>query len=117
MIIQQAQTLRQHLTRWTNPTDRKIQVDLYTGTGEAKKDRRNNPSGYTRIIWEPGESIDLPAEYDEAIQKIDAQGKVIGGMAPQLLKNGSRHEVVPALDTVQTDATNAQEALLEAAKQ
>lgn len=110
------QELQLSITRWTNPTDKPVTVDLYTGTGVAKVDKHKNPSGVTRVTWEPGQTIELPSEFDDAIQKIDPSGQVVGGRAPMLLRNGQRHSVHSALDVKKTEAVTAAQALLEASK-
>lgn len=115
---QAPQALRLSVTRWTNPSKKdRVTVDLYTGTGIAKVDRHRNASGYTRVVWEPGQTIELSSDFDQAIQKLDANGQVVGGRAPQLLRNGQRHQVHPALDVFRSNAETAEEALLDAAKQ
>lgn len=113
MTMQVPQELLHHTSRWTNPSkDKEVKVRIYTGTGEAKKDKHKNPSGYTLVVWAPGQTIELPSDYDNALQTIDATGQVVGGLAPQLLYNGKRRPLHPSLNVAETDAVTAKEALL-----
>ena len=111
------QALRRQVTRWTNPLDIELTVLLYTGTGVAKVDRSRNPSGETKVTWKPGESIELSSDFDDAIQKLDDSGTVVGGRCPQLLKDGVRHVVHPSIDVAASDADSTQDALIETMKQ
>jgi len=66
-------------TRWKNPTNKTMVIDVYTGAGR---------SGRTRYTIEPGAEQDIPSEYDDAICEV-RNGVVQAGLAPLAVKIGT----------------------------
>lgn len=103
-------------TTWTNPTSHPVRFRIRSGPKVVLKGTNGRPSrvldpgfalarrtesgGFDEwIVIGPGESVELPSEYDDVIQRLDpATGRVVSGRAPQLLKNGRKQDVHPSLD-------------------
>lgn len=99
-------------TTWFNPLTISQYVDLYHG----------NERRPTRFTFPPNEEVKVPTRFDYAIQRVqcmdekcratppsfclkmgDHQGIVMGGLAPQLQRKGSKLTLDPALDPVLQD--------------
>lgn len=85
---------------WVNPTKDVVTVKVWRGPELAKK-----PWVYLTVP--PGEERPFPSEYDTAIHKIDRNGVIVGGKAPQLRKKGAPYKLHPALDTELSERTLA----------
>jgi hypothetical protein len=70
-------------TVWKNPTPDKIVFDIFLGPGKP---------GQTHDFYHvaPGGEVTVPSMYDQAIRETTAEGIVIGGKAPRLLKIGEK---------------------------
>lgn len=73
-------------TTWRNPLDREQYVDLHDG---------DSPTP-TRYRFAPGEEKKLPSRFDNAIHRTH-NGVIVGGLAPQLVKVGSKDRLDTAL--------------------
>lgn len=82
---------------WVNPTADYLKVKLFRGPGVKELGKHN--SAFEVVEWKPGEEKILPAEFDVAIHKIDANGVIVGGKGPQLRKKGEPYNLHPSLDT------------------
>ena len=99
-------TLR--LTAWRNPTSKVIKVDLFSGP------TRDNPGGRIHVEWQPGETQEVPSEYDAAIRKV-RDGKVVGGLAPQLVRADKKPiPLDPAIDAEAAERKAARDSLRDA---
>jgi len=95
-------------TRWKNPTVHTIIVDLHT------ESTRDNPSGRERHVWAPGETREVPAEFDNAIRRV-RDGKVVSGLAPQLVVDGERPVPLdPAIDSEAAERKQSRDELRDA---
>ena len=98
-------------SRWVNPTSDTLKVDIHVGGAGARR------SPYARYVWNPGETKELPVEFERALHVYSEDGTIVGGLAPQLRKvTEPDAKVHPALD-VEAQAhkealDSAQEALL-----
>lgn len=116
-------------TTWHNPTDTDVVLDLHvatptphagTGPGGAPRERKkhgqlNEKTGTKRfIIKARGECI-IPAEFDQAIQKV-TDGIIQCGLAPQLINRGVK--ILPklhvALDVAEQKRKETVEAMRKA---
>ena len=96
-------------TRWTNPTKQAVTVLLFVGSSPF------NPTGKQRVVIQPGETVEVDAKYDEAIQKVRG-GKIVAGLAPQLIKDGGpKLPMDPALDVEASAQRAARDAIKDAA--
>jgi len=74
-------------TTWINPSKHVIRFPVWVG-----KKRQI-------VVFEPGETKDLPSEYDRVIQVV-RNGRIEGGRAPQLQRVGAKKlPIAPALDS------------------
>jgi|GEM_PF-4257800 len=97
------------MTRWHNPTKHVIRAAIFVGA-----DARN-PSGRREVIWQPGDTKQVPSEYDQAIQET-RNGRVVGGLAPQLVREGEPPlPLDPAIDSEAAERRSAGNAIAEAA--
>jgi hypothetical protein len=74
-----------HTTKWTNPTDKRLVVEIFVAPGVVH-----------RHPFDPGETKELPGEYDNAIHQ-KHNGVVCGGLAPLLVRKGQSELVHSAL--------------------
>ncbi len=80
------------MTTWHNPTKFPMRVTL------ARAGRRStDPDEILTFTIEPGKSGEIPAEFDTAIHRRDADGTVVSGLAPMLVRAGQTYGVHPAL--------------------
>lgn len=85
-------------TAWNNPTKHVVKARIFLGPDV----------GFKVQTWKPGETVHLPSEYDAAIQKVRG-GRVVGGLAPQLRREGSPNPPLdPAIDA-EASAAKARE--------
>lgn len=95
MAQRHEEIFEQATTRWKNETERKVRVDIVTHGHGIRGKQSHTAARKTRYTWEPGKSIDLPSELDDAIQKVlggekdertgrTIGGSIQGGLAPQL---------------------------------
>jgi|GEM_PF-2605342 len=99
----------EEFTTWFNPLQVAQHVDVFYGSGFA-----NEPQA-TRFTVQPGQKLDIPSRFDYAIQKVSCDkdeckkkapgfcskghsGTILGGLAPQLVREGSRAVLAEALD-------------------
>jgi hypothetical protein len=96
-------------TRWRNPTQHRLIADLHT---EATA---SNPTGLMRVVWEPGETVEVSSDFDTAIQKVRG-GKVVGGLVPQLVRDGGKPiPLDPAIDAEAAEKKIARDRVVAAA--
>jgi type IV secretory pathway VirB10-like protein len=88
----------QGMTRWTNPPGRPTARFRIFKHPPIYKNKVCVDKGYIEVVIEPGKSVGLPSEYDDAIQKKGPDGVVQSGLAPHLVKNGDPAPVHPSLD-------------------
>lgn len=70
------------ITRWYNPTDKEVRVKLFS-------------NGSFKLFVVPAKGFkDLDDEFDRAIHELNPDGVVIGGKAPQLVKDTERERQV-----------------------
>ena len=75
-------------TSWRTPTKRTLKARIFTGPD----------TGYKTQVFPPGEVVQVPSEFDSALQKV-RHGRVVGGLAPQLVREGEKPiPVDPAID-------------------
>jgi hypothetical protein len=75
-------------TAWHNPTKTTVRARIFTGPD----------TGYKVFEVPPGETRELPSDYDAAIQNVRG-GRVVSGLAPQLRRAvGKTPPLDPALD-------------------
>lgn len=80
-------------TRWRNDLKVMQRVKLYP-EGQVQQ----NPHYHTLDVeWAPGEEVELPSEYDHAIQSVK-DGVIIGGLAPMLTRIGSKDKLHDSLN-------------------
>ena len=89
------------VTRWKNPTDKVVKVDLFIGiqnkfNAEGKAIGKRSDS-FEHVEIQPGEEISILSSFDCAIQQLDNNGIVVGGKAPQLVNMGKPAKVEPCL--------------------
>lgn len=106
-------------TRWLNPTSHSQRVILQHADGRQ-----------FQVTWEPGETKELPSDFDRAIHMVDCgqdachqhgwfctkghDGLVQGGLAPLLVRVGAKDTLQPDLDPSIAEK-RAQEANMAAA--
>lgn len=86
-------------TRWHNPDDRDVTLDLYVG-------REAGPSGRQRYIVPAKGTADIPSNLDRGIQLVQ-DGVVVQGLAPTLRRLGTidiRGQLQPEAVPVVADA-------------
>lgn len=103
-------------TKWLNPTNEHMHVDVFVKTAQAQ-----NVDGLedfrpirtqraeilkTRLDFPPGVEVMLPSEYDRAIHCV-RDGIVIGGGAPMLRNLGSADKLHPSLDPSEAERVEA----------
>lgn len=97
------------LTRWHNPTKdtQTVKVLRYRGTHPKSRADWHETVAY---VFKPGDTKDLPSEYDRAIHICDATNKtvILGGLAPLLVKVGSNETLSEGVD-VELQALKEQE--------
>lgn len=100
------------LTTWTNPTQRTVTLRLFRH-GKIVRNRQVIDTGTDVVEIPPGGSVQLPAFLDSAIQE-KRHGVIVGGLAPQLVKNGEETPVHPSLDPTETAKRDAEKAAAQA---
>jgi len=105
----------EHETKWLNPTDRDVVLDLHIGTNPfysnnmkrtlnalSPEQRRESITGLRRYIFKAGDTTSMPREFDRAIQQtrccengcgsnplycddLSHHREVVGGYGPQLI--------------------------------
>jgi len=73
------------MTKWTNPTDKAVKLRLFVSPGQTVE--------YT--VPPKGEAA-IPSQFDHAVQKL-REGIIVGGLAPQLVREDKPAELHPAL--------------------
>jgi|ERR1700678_2533782 hypothetical protein len=84
---------------WRNDNDVPAQFRLMTHEkikGSSKQPKDGSVFEYVNLL--PGETIQLPSEYDAAIRKVGKLGSVSGGLCPWLVKVGDEVRIDTALD-------------------
>jgi hypothetical protein len=87
---------------WRNDNDRTAVFKLLTDKKITKNSSRRMNNGepvqgsiFLNVKIEPGESKQLPSEYDQAIRTVSPKtGQVVGGLCPWLVKVGEEDIVV-----------------------
>ena len=75
------------MTAWHNPTNSVVRVRIFLGHAEAphprpyKRGERHN--AHIELVWNPNEVVQVPSNYDRAIQDTRG-GMIVGGEAPML---------------------------------
>lgn len=85
-----------NMSVWRNPTKDKVRFPLPVGSARPmgrKPTTRLEATGCRIVEVAPGETITLESQYDNAIRTVSASNAVIGGYAPQLVKEGE--EIAP----------------------
>src|ERR1051325_6197448 len=81
----------QQTTKRFNPTEHPVHMKLYRGLtavaqpGIHQKALRGQQP-WIEVVVGSGEEIDLPSEYDDAVQRLDEYNYIIGGKG-QMLEN------------------------------
>jgi len=70
-------------TKWKNPTSQVVRLRLCT-TPRPRFRYEPVTSQWTDVVIPPGEVVELPAEFDNAIQRV-RDGVIYSGQAPQLV--------------------------------
>jgi hypothetical protein len=93
---------RRGVTRFQNPTKTVVKTDLHVGPTTPPGHRHPMPT-VLRIIWEPGQTLEVPSEFARALRH--REGGTITGHCPQLLN-------LSAPDAAQPVAPNRENARL-----
>lgn len=112
---------RTRMTRWTNPTRKAVKIATPLGPLSILPEELNVPelraiasrwraqqnigealAPATLVIeWQPGETLDVPSEFDRAMHVVhtDEDGKrtIMAGLAPQLVREGQSYDVHRAI--------------------
>jgi len=99
------------VTEWRNDTEKPVRFEYHIQTPTPILGRApgspltyKERTGNERVVVQPGKTISLTSELDQAIQRTliteDGTEIIIAGLAPQLTKLGTTHErrLHPALD-------------------
>lgn len=73
------------ITKWKNPTDKTARVSVFVSPGQ-----------HAEYVIAPNGEGDIPSQFDNAIHQI-RDGVIVGGLAPQLVREGQTAKVHPAL--------------------
>lgn len=65
------------ISHWVNPTNVDVRLRLFVSPGQ-----------HAEYVIPAGESGEVPAQFDAAVQTVH-DGLVVGGLAPQLQKRGA----------------------------
>jgi hypothetical protein len=87
------------MTVWTNPTTTTVTFDLVIAgaTGWGQNGTPPQRPKVRRVVVKPGETVSLPTEHDDGIQRI-RDGRVVAGLAVQLRRaTGPTVELDPRL--------------------
>lgn len=84
---------------WKNNNDKPARFNLLTHQKMRGKHRKFGAdckaSVFLKIEIQPGETKQLPSEFDQAIRKVSAKtGQIVGGLCPWLTKEGEEDMVV-----------------------
>jgi hypothetical protein len=85
-----AEPKEQTFTKWHNPTDREVVLDLYVGPTAG-------PSGRVRYRAAPGGDCIIPSEFDRGVQDV-REGVIVGGLGPTLKRVGGSDVLHSSLD-------------------
>ena len=85
----------QTFTTWKNPLDRDVNLDLYVGSHIVNG--KSNHSPFHRYTVPAGATKQIPAEFDDAIAKLNEHGMVVSGKAPFMQRVGVETELHPSL--------------------
>lgn len=100
------------VTVWKNDHNRETaRFTLQTSHGvKWSKQDAMQPARLQKIEIKPGEELKLPSKFDDAIQRVDETGTVVGGLCPWLTKNGVRPRLHKSIDWLdQLSAAEAEE--------
>jgi hypothetical protein len=87
------------MTVWTNQTINTVTFDLVIAgaTGWGQNGTPPQRPRIRRVVLKPGETVSLPAEHDDGIQRI-RDGRIVAGLAVQLRRaTGPIAELDPRL--------------------
>ena len=85
---------REGRTRWTNPLKVPQTIEIAHAT-----EGHPMQNVFIRVVIAPGETVELPSEWSSAIHRRGAHdGRVVGGQAPLLRREGQTYGVDSALD-------------------
>jgi hypothetical protein len=73
-------------TAWTNPTDRDVVLDFFVAPGQ-----------FTRFRVPARGSAPIPSQFDQGVHHL-RNGLIIGGLAPQLVREGQTERLHPELE-------------------
>ena len=87
---------------WRNDNDKPAVFRLLTDKKITKNNSKRNNNGesvqgsiFLSVRLEPGQTTQLPSEYDQAIRTVSPKtGQVVGGLCPWLIKVGEEDIVV-----------------------
>lgn len=87
---------------WRNDNDKPAVFKILTDKKVTKNNSRRMNNGeqcqgsiFLNVIIQPGETKQLPSEYDQAIRTVSPRsGQVVGGLCPWLVKVGEEDVVV-----------------------
>src|SRR5258708_40280248 len=83
------QPIEEKFSVWHNPLDHDQYVDILHGTERIPR----------RYTIKPGEKATIPSRFDNAIHTLSRDGStIVGGLAPQLIKEGAKTKLDPVLD-------------------
>lgn len=89
-------------THWTNPTDQPLTARFHVGPREGLDPRARKEmltwTGKYLVTIKPGQTIELPSEWDDAVQTVRG-GRIVAGHMPRARRvAGPPVELHPALD-------------------
>lgn len=72
-------------TTWKNPTDKIVKVVIFVSPGQVAE-----------YVIKPKGEASIPSQFDHAIHQL-RDGIIVGGLAPQLVREGKPAELHPSL--------------------
>lgn len=88
-----SQQMQQYSTRWKNPTEHTVKFKVLVEAGQ-----------FQHVEIKPGEVKELPSSWDRAIHDVRG-GVVMGGHAPQLVREGQ--QATPVHSSITESAAGA----------
>ncbi len=80
-------------TTWHNDAEQTCRFEIRLRHGSAQGKAR-----VQKVVVQPGGSVTLSSEFDQAVQQVDKEGVIVGGKAPWLRKGDVKPKLAPALD-------------------
>jgi len=82
-------------TTWKNPTDKPVKIKLFVSPGQ-----------HQTYEVPPNGSASIPSQFNNAIHQC-RNGQVVGGAAPQLVREGQTETLHPTLEPATAKPTEA----------